>query len=100
MAGILIDEERIGHIFRKADGHFAEDTAVNRQVLIETASRRENFLGMDRFGNRWFAEVRADGTQTWVQVREGRITNGGVNTAPRVFEFADPSAFPLSGAVS
>jgi hypothetical protein len=62
MAEITIDEDRIGHIFRDADGHFVEDTAANRQTLIDAVGRPENFRGMDRFGNSWYAEVRADGT--------------------------------------
>jgi hypothetical protein len=98
VAEILIDEERIGHIFRQADGHFAEGTALNRQALIGTASRPENFRGMDRFGNSWFAEVRADGAQICMQVREGRIMNGRVNMTPRALDFADPSAFPFADA--
>jgi filamentous hemagglutinin len=100
MPGIVIAEERVDHIFREADGHFPEDTAVNREALIGTANRSGNYLGTDRFGNGWFAEVRADGTQIWVQVREGRIMNGGVNATPRDFDFAASSAFPGSGAMS
>jgi hypothetical protein len=96
MLGITIDEGRIGHIFREADGHFAQDTTGNRQALIDAASRPENFLGIDRFGNEWFAEIRADGSQIWVQVREGNITNGGVNMTPRAFDFVDLLASPLS----
>jgi len=92
MTGIIIDEERAGHIFRDADGHLREDTPENRRILIATASRPANFLGADRFGNGWFAGRRADGTQIWVQVREGRITNGGVNVIPRDFSFAASSA--------
>ena len=95
MAGIAIDEERAGHIFREADGHFGEDTVANRQVLIDAATQPENFLGVDRFGNGWFVEMRADGTQIWAQVRDGKITNGGVNMTPRAFDFADLSAAPL-----
>jgi hypothetical protein len=90
-AGITIDEDRIGHIFREAEGHFHWDTAVNRRSLIDAASRPENFLGIDRFGNEWFVEIQVDGTQIWVQVRNGKIANGGVNMTPRDFEFV-PSA--------
>jgi hypothetical protein len=79
MPAITIDDGRARHIFRNVDGHFARDTAVNRQILIDVASRPSNFLGRDRFGNDWFAETRADGTQVWVHVRGDKITNGGVN---------------------
>ena len=78
MAKFAIDGGRIGHIFREAKGHFAEDTAEHRQILIEVASRPENFRGTDRFKNSWFAEIRADGTHLGSQIRGGRITNGGL----------------------
>src|SRR5580704_3577609 len=98
MPRIELHEGRTGHIFREADGHFSEDTAVNRQMLIETASRSENLLGGDRFGNEWFAEVRTDGTQIWAQVRDGKITNGGVNITPRDFDFTELPTLPVTGA--
>ena len=82
---ITIDETRIEHIFRDAEGHFAEDTELNRQALLDTANRPANFVGTDRFGNAWFVEIRADGSQNWVQVRGGKITNGGINSRPRNF---------------
>jgi hypothetical protein len=80
---ITIDESRVRHIFRDAQGHFRDDTAVNRQILIDVANRRGNFRGTDWFGNDWFAEIRADGTQVWVHVRGGKITNGGLNPNPQ-----------------
>lgn len=86
MAGVTIDEDRVRHIFRDAEGHFVDDRSENREALISTASRPENFLGTDRFGNEWWVESRDDGTQVWAQVREGRIMNGGINTTPRNFD--------------
>jgi hypothetical protein len=83
MPKITIDESRLGHIFREAVDHFHEDNAVNRQRLISAASRRENFVGTDRYGNAWFAEDLADGTQVWVRVRGDQIINGGLNHSPR-----------------
>ena len=83
MPSITIDESRIGHIFREAAGHFREDNLVYRRSLIDVASRPGNFVGTDRFGIDWFAEIKPDGTQVWVHVRGGKITNGGVNFTPR-----------------
>jgi hypothetical protein len=83
MPAITIDERRARHLFRDADGHFSQDTPVNRQVLIEVASRRGNFVGTDRFGNDRFMETRTDGTQLWVHVRGDKITNGGLNPGPK-----------------
>jgi hypothetical protein len=83
MAGVTIDENRVRHIFRDAEGHFAEDTPENRRALISAVGNPENFLGTDRFGNEWWVERQNDGTQVWAQVREGRIMNGGINVTPR-----------------
>ena len=85
MPGITIDESRVVHIFREAEGHFREDTDANRRLLIEVASREANFLGTDQASNDWYAENRADGTQVWVRVRRGKIVNGGMNHNPRDF---------------
>ena len=85
MPGITIDESRVVHIFREADGHFREDTRANRRLLIEVASRGTNFLGTDRAGNDWYAENSADGTQLWVRACSGKIVNGGMNHSPRDF---------------
>jgi filamentous hemagglutinin len=92
MALVSIDESRIDHIFRQAEGHFGEDTSINRQTLIDVASRPPNLLGTDPFGNAWYAQTLADGRQVWVQVRDGRITNGGINLTPRTFHLFAPLA--------
>ena len=74
-----LDEKRASHIFRNAAGHFPEDTELNRRILLDVANRRSNFVGTDRFGNAWFVQTRADGTQVWVQLRGSKIVNGGRN---------------------
>ena len=86
MPAVTIDEAKVRHIFRDATGHFREDNPVNRQILIDTANRPANFVGTDRFGTDWFAETRPDGAQVWVQIRDGKITNGGLNLTPREFD--------------
>jgi hypothetical protein len=83
MAEITIDEDGVDHIVRDAEGHFREDTDVNRRLLIDTASKRTNFLGVDSVGNEWYAETLADGRQVWARVRDGKIVNGGINRIPR-----------------
>jgi filamentous hemagglutinin len=60
MPAITIDERRTSHIFRDAEGHFREDTSVNRRALVQVANRPTNLVGTDRFGNSWFAETRTD----------------------------------------
>jgi hypothetical protein len=77
-------ESQLRHIFRDAPGHLA-DTPANRALLQNIADDATTTLGTDRFGNVWSARTLEDGTQVWVQVRNGIIQNGGVNPMPRVF---------------
>ena len=97
MPAITIDERRTSHIFRDADGHFREDTPVNRRALVEVANRPANLVGTDRFGNFWFAEIRADGTQVWVQVRDNMIINGGQNPTAQDFRSQPAGRAPDEG---
>lgn len=78
----VIPEGRVKHIFREAPGHLP-DTPANRSLLQELAADASASLGTDRFGNTWFARVNPDGTQLWVQVRNGEVINGGLNLVPR-----------------
>jgi hypothetical protein len=95
---ITIDETKVGHIFRQAPGHFAEDTSNNRQAMINVANRPSNLIGSDRFGNEWYAETQPGGGQIWVQLRGRAIVNGGINPTPRAFKLALPSP-PATDAV-
>ncbi|MCG8459053.1 MAG: RHS repeat-associated core domain-containing protein, partial [Holophagales bacterium] len=79
-----VDESQLRHIFREAPGHLA-DTPANRKLLQNVADDVGTTLGKDRFGNIWSARTLDDGTQVWVQVRNGVIQNGGVNPTPRIF---------------
>jgi hypothetical protein len=80
---ITISPNRAGHVFPKQGkpGHLP-DTPENRQLLITTTSKQANFLGTDKFGNDWYAAIRPDGKQVWVQVRGNTIINGGLNRYP------------------
>lgn len=75
--------QRSAHIFRDAEGHFTEDTVNNRQQLINTAMDEKNYLGMDKWGNDWYAKSMPNGQQIWVQIRKGEIINGGINSSSR-----------------
>ncbi len=83
--GPRVDSTRLAHIFRNAPGHFAQATRANIRLLESVTRSQRNFLGRDRFGNGWYARLNSNGTQTWVQVRNGRIVNGGINQTPRTF---------------
>ncbi|EHR52031.1 hypothetical protein SacmaDRAFT_3826 [Saccharomonospora marina XMU15] len=74
------------HIFRNAPGHLAEDTAENR-ALIKSALDPANLRQTDPLKDgtllyRYF-RILPDGTQVWAEVRNGEITNGGLNDTPR-----------------
>jgi len=57
---------------------------VNRKRLTDLAADPEKFIGTDRFGNFWHAEILEDGTQLWVKYRSnGVINDGGLNQIPR-----------------
>ena len=75
---------QVKHIFRDAPGHLP-DTPGNRALLLDVANDPAAMLGTDRFGNVWSARTLPDGSQVWVQTRNGVIQNGGLNQTPRVF---------------
>jgi hypothetical protein len=52
---------------------------------MQVANNPANILGTDWSGNIWAAANLSDGKQIWVQIRDGQITNGGINPVPRVF---------------
>lgn len=81
-----IDESRKGHIFRDKEGHFKEDNKENRREFENTANDPDNKLGTDQYGNDWYAKTGPNGKQTWTEVRNGKITNGGTNEMPKSFD--------------
>ncbi|MFZ0666254.1 MAG: RHS repeat-associated core domain-containing protein [Acidimicrobiales bacterium] len=75
-------EDNVGHIFRDAAGHLAEDTPENRAIIQDTVSP-ENYIGTDSNGVATYRLLLPNGTQSWAEVYQGEITNGGVNSVPR-----------------
>lgn len=74
------DPSTLGHIFRKSEGHFTENTAENRNIILQVCNDKKNCLGFDPDGNLWFAKnFHETQTQIWARVREGTITNAGLN---------------------
>ena len=78
------NESIIDHIFRDADGHIT-DTPENRQLLEEVSNNTNNYLGTDKYGNDWYAQSQSDGSQIWVEVRNGIIFEGGINEEPKTW---------------
>lgn len=91
----IIPDNRAAHIFRDAPGHIA-DTDENRQLLQSVVENPGTLLGSDKFGNIWSAQLNLDGTQTWVQVRNDQIINGGINLVPHEFNPETGLSNPLS----
>jgi hypothetical protein len=80
----LLSKNNEKHIFRDKTGHLL-DTPENRAKLIDVASDKKNFLGLDQYGNEWYAKTASDGKQVWASVRDKVIRNGGVNENPKFF---------------
>lgn len=70
--------------FRGKEGHLS-DTPENRKLLEGVAVSPATTFGNDKFGNTWSSQNRSDGTQVWIQARDGKIINGGVDQTPRQF---------------
>lgn len=81
------DIDAIRHIFRKSKkgGHFEKDTPRTRQLIRNVANDPKNFVKRDKWGNDVYAKTFRNGKQVWVHVREGKITNAGLNNTPRTF---------------
>lgn len=75
---IPFDEKRVGHSFRKADGHFDQDTPENRAIVQETV-KNVHFEGT-LHGNDHYSRELPNGRQVWVRVRDGKIFNCGINS--------------------
>lgn len=86
-AGSVAFRSDTSHIFRDATGHFLDDTAANRSVIqgaIDPANLRSTITLPDGSTLARYFQTLPDGTQAWVEVRNGvEITNGGLNATPR-----------------
>lgn len=81
---VQISKDDAPHMFGDRPGHL-RDTPANRKLLIDLASNKKNFLGIDSYGTEWYAKIMRDGRQLWATVRNCVIRNGGVNNIPREF---------------
>ena len=60
------NDAQIGHIFGNRPGHLP-DTPKNRKRLVDLANDDSKFIGEDKYGNCWNAQIESDGSQTWVK---------------------------------
>lgn len=83
-AALPDNPSQLSHIFGNRRGHLP-DTPENRQLLLDTSNNQANHLGPNRFGNDVHVSTRPDGSQVWVETRNGIIQNGGANNPPRTW---------------
>jgi hypothetical protein len=74
------------HIFRNAKGHLENDTFENRKMFLDVTNDSQNFMGKDGNGVEWYNKINEDNSQIWVKVKNGSISDAGVNTVPRVWD--------------
>ena len=64
------------------EGHLP-DTPMHRQMILDVASDPNNYFAkIDNRGNLWCEKILDNGSQIWVQIRNGQIRNAGVNSTP------------------
>lgn len=76
----------VSHIFRKAKGHLADDTVENRELIksaLDPANLRDTITLKDGTTLQKYFKDLPDGTQAWAEVRNGEISNGGLNVTSR-----------------
>lgn len=76
------EPSRLSHIFGVRPGHI-KDTPKNRSTLEEVANDESNYIGTDKWGNKWYVKECENGAQYWVEVdSSGTIWDGGYNRSP------------------
>jgi putative RHS repeat-associated core domain protein len=66
------NDAQIKHIFSGKEGNL-KDTPSNRKLLTDLANNKEKFIGTDKYGNLWNAEINSDGKQNRVRYQNGTI---------------------------
>ena len=82
---ILDNPSIVGHIFQDEPGHIP-DTPENRVLLENTSNNENNYRGDDQYGNSWYTSNQDDGSEIWVETRNGNIIDGGINSTPRPWD--------------
>ncbi len=79
------NDAQLRHIFREKEGHL-KDTVENRKTLLNLANDMDAHVGKDARGNDWHMKINEDGSQLWVETRDGVIRNGGLNNPPKPWD--------------
>jgi RHS repeat-associated protein len=69
----------VWHVFSGQQGHLSAITPENIAMFEEVAANPDLLEGVDVYGSSYFAKMRPDGSQIWVQVRGGVIKSAGIN---------------------
>jgi len=82
-----MDDAAFSHISDVRKGHIVIDNPATMDLLLNTAKDAKNFLGIDKYGNWWFAKNLENGTQLWAEARPntGKVFNGGLNLEKKTF---------------
>lgn len=91
--------EKLGHIFRKKEGHFHEDTPANREYILAAVSDPANKVGENKFGREIYFKKMSDGYRAWAYVENGLIRNGGRDVPWKTWVM-DPEAYQGGRMVS
>lgn len=93
----VLTENRAVKIFGTRDGHII-DTPENRKILLDVANDPTSIKGFDRHGLAWHSRDLPNGDQIWVQVRNGKIWNGGINNPPKNYNPDTGFSSPIKAA--
>ena len=74
------DKSNLGHIFSGKSGHFSKDTPNNRKAIKSTVSQKY-FIGR-KVGVDVYRQTLPNGSQVWVEVYNGTVSNAGINSIP------------------
>lgn len=89
------EKSTLRHIFRNEKGHFMYDTPENRDFILSAASSPECRVGTTKQSVEIYLKLMPDGSQAWAFVKNGIITNGGINRLP--LKWVANSSLPLGG---
>ncbi|WP_237756497.1 pre-toxin TG domain-containing protein, partial [Lactiplantibacillus herbarum] len=70
----------VAHIYKNTEGHFLTRTKAHDKAIVDVVRDQSNFKRVDVNGNGWYAKTLKDGRQIWARVRDGGITDGGINS--------------------
>jgi len=78
-------EDKLSHIFRAENGHFAVETAEARE-LIQTTAAEAHRLGLASHGYQVYQRILDSGAQIWAFVWKGKNFEAGINQVPETAE--------------